>query len=125
MSTTATKPTILIVPGSFCNASHYTSVLTALHALSYPAQATSLPSATRVPPAPGASLAEDAAHIAALLTSLADDGQDIVLLAHSYGGIPATEAARGLAKAERAAQGKPGGIVKIVYLSAIVPPVGG
>jgi pimeloyl-ACP methyl ester carboxylesterase len=70
-------------------------------------------------------MADDAAFIAAALAKLADDGQDIVLVAHSYGGIPATEALNGLAKGQRMEEGKEGGVVRVAYLSALMPGVGG
>ncbi|OBT68770.1 hypothetical protein VE03_02076 [Pseudogymnoascus sp. 23342-1-I1] len=125
MSSITTKPTILIVPGSFSAASAYDTLINALHALSYPAVVSDLPSASRLPPAPAASMADDAAHFHGIAESLADEGRDIVIVTHSYGGIPGTEAAKGLAKTDREAEGKKGGVVRLVYLTSIVPPVGG
>jgi pimeloyl-ACP methyl ester carboxylesterase len=125
MPATTTKPTVLIVPGSFSAASHYDTLVNALHALSYPAVVSDLPSASRLPPAPAASMADDAAHFHGIAESLADEGRDIVILTHSYGGVPGTEAAKGLAKADREAEGKKGGVVRLVYLTSVVPPVGG
>lgn len=123
MPTTVDKPTILIVPGSFSSASFYDSLVTALLALSYPTIALSLPSTTRLPSA--ATMADDAAHIHSAVAKLADEGRNVVILTHSYGGIPGTEAVRGLVKTDREAEGKSGGVVRMVYLSSIVPPVGG
>lgn len=125
MSATTTNPTILIVPGSFSAASSYDSLVNALVALSYPTFVSDLPSASRLPPAPAASMADDAAHFHGLAESLADEGRDIVILTHSYGGVPGTEAAKGLAKSDREAEGKKGGVIRLVYLTSIVPPVGG
>ncbi|KFY85154.1 hypothetical protein V500_08651 [Pseudogymnoascus sp. VKM F-4518 (FW-2643)] len=125
MSDTTTKPTILIVPGSFSAASLYDTLVSALHALSFRAIVSDLPSASRLPPCPAASMADDAAHFHGIAESLADEGRDIVIVTHSYGGIPGTEAAKGLAKADREAEGKKGGVVRLVYLTSIVPPVGG
>lgn len=70
-------------------------------------------------------MADDAAHFHGLAETLADEGRDIVIVTHSYGGIPGTEAAKGLAKSDREAEGKKGGVIKLVYLTSIVPPVGG
>lgn len=125
MSGTTTKSTILIVPGSFSAASHYDTLIAALHALSYPAVVSDLPSASRLPPAPAASMADDAAHFHGIAESLADEGRDIVIVTHSYGGVPGTEAAKGLAKVDREAEGKKGGVIRLVYLTSIVPAVGG
>ncbi|CAJ2500127.1 Uu.00g029800.m01.CDS01 [Anthostomella pinea] len=66
----------------------------------------------------------DAALIAREVEVLADAGREIIIVAHSYGGVPMTESTRGLRVAERKKQGKPGGIVRIAYLTALVPAVG-
>ncbi|KAF7360613.1 Alpha/beta-hydrolase [Mycena venus] len=63
---------------------------------------------------------DDAAAVAALVSSLTDEDQDVVLVAHSYGGIVACEAAKGLAKTVRVKEGKAGGVVRIVFVTAVV-----
>ncbi|KAL3958139.1 hypothetical protein ACCO45_008717 [Purpureocillium lilacinum] len=50
--------------------------------------------------------------------------RDVVLVAHSYGGIPATESTKGLSKVERQRQGKSGGLVRLAYISCLILPVG-
>ncbi|KAJ6489968.1 hypothetical protein C8R45DRAFT_992263, partial [Mycena sanguinolenta] len=40
---------------------------------------------------------------------------------HSYGGLVACEASKGLAKSVRKREGKAGGIVRIVFVTAVVP----
>lgn len=42
----------------------------------------------------------------------------MVVVAHSYGGVVASSAVEGLSKAARAQAGKPGGVIKVVYLAA-------
>lgn len=58
-----------------------------------------------------------------LLTSLIDNGKDVIILAHSYGGLVAAGviANPGLDQRTREAQGSKGGVVGIVYLAAIIP----
>ncbi|KAI9162963.1 hypothetical protein HJFPF1_04558 [Paramyrothecium foliicola] len=46
------------------------------------------------------------------------EGQDVVLLMHSYGGTYGAAAAQGLSKKERSEQGKPGGIVGLIYAAS-------
>lgn len=48
----------------------------------------------------------------------------MVLVAHSYGGIPTTQSLETLSQKARSAQGKSGGVRKIVYLTAVVLQVG-
>jgi pimeloyl-ACP methyl ester carboxylesterase len=117
-NTRPVKPTVVIVPGSFSPSSLYSTIISQLSSHGYPALAVSLPSVGRHHGAAPATLAEDAAHIHSVTARLADDGKDIVLAMHSYGGIPGTESARGLAKADRQAKGEKGGITRLVYLTS-------
>ena len=83
-----------------------------------------LPSAMRNPPEEPASLEDDATFFRRLIERLSDRGEDVVLVAHSYGGVVGTECVKGVTKSERQAQGKKGGVVRIVYLTSHVPGVG-
>jgi len=121
------KPSILLIPGSFSLPEFYDTVVDPVAAKGYEIKALHLPSVgskpgptEKEPP----SMYEDAALIAAEVTKLADLGKDVILIAHSYGGVPATESVKGLGKEERQKEGKKGGIVRLAYLTAIVPPVG-
>lgn len=71
---------------------------------------------------------DDAAFITRHVRSLADSGNNIILITHSYvggGGVtPGTESVRGLTKKNREAQGLDGGIVGIAYMTSLVPNVG-
>ena len=46
-------------------------------------------------------------------------------MAHSYGGVPSTQCTKGVTKMERQRQGKKGGLIRIAYMTCLVPPVGG
>lgn len=70
-------------------------------------------------------MADDAAYVQSITSKLADEGKDILVLTHSYGGIPGTESVKGLSKADREKEGKKGGVVRLLYMTSIVPPVGG
>ena len=47
-----------------------------------------------------------------------------MLVAHSYGGLVAANAAEGFAKEQQAKEGRNGGIIMFVYLAAFVVPKG-
>ena len=47
-----------------------------------------------------------------------------MLIGHSYGGVPITQSTKGVTKAEREKQGKKGGIVRLAYMTALVPAIG-
>ena len=55
-----------------------------------------------------------------MIFPLLDAGKDVVLAMHSYGGMHGPVAAKGLSKTERAAAGEPGGILGLIFLSALV-----
>lgn len=84
----------------------------------------SLPSASRNAPQPPASLSDDASFFGHLMRKIVDQGRDIIVVGHSYGGMVASESAKGLSKAERLGRGQDGGIAKIIFLAAIVLPEG-
>lgn len=121
------KPSILLIPGSFGLPEFYDPVVNAVAAKGYEIRALHYPSVgLKTGPREGAppTMHEDAAFIAKETEKLADEGKDVILIAHSYGGVPATESAKGLGKEERQKQGKKGGIVNLAYMTALVPAVG-
>jgi pimeloyl-ACP methyl ester carboxylesterase len=77
------RPTIVLVHGSFADASGFNDVIRQLQTRGYP---------TVAPPNPLRSLTSDAAYIRSVLDGIAGP---IVLVAHSYGGAVITNAATG------------------------------
>jgi len=121
------KPSILLVTGSFALPEFYDPFIDAVAAKGYEIRGLHSPSVgLKVGPIESAppSMYDDAAMIAKETEKLADEGKDVIILAHSYGGVPATESTKGLGKEERQKQCKKGGIVKLAYMTALVPAVG-
>lgn len=116
----ASKPVILLIPGSFSIAPMYYPLQNLLVAQGHEVHVNNLPSASRNAPEPPASLSDDADFFSTIIGKIADQGKDIVVLGHSYGGLVASESAKGYGKAERAARGEKGGIIKFIFLAAIV-----
>lgn len=123
-ASTDPEPTVVIIPGSFSPAYFYDKIVGQLRDNGIEAAAYDLPSASRTPPQPAATLTDDAAFFHDVAQKIADQGKDVVFVTHSYGGVVGTEASKGLTKAERKAAGKEGGLVRIVYVTSVVPPVG-
>ena len=117
------KPTILIVPGGFTLPELYSDVTTHVASEGYSVQALHLPSVGYKTNVPG-TMQDDAAFIASEISKHANEGKDVVLIAHSYGGLPATESTKGLSKVDRRRQGNSGGLVRLAYISSIILPVG-
>lgn len=113
------KPHILIIPGAWYPASNLDTFIESLEAAGYSAVAFSLPSFNTA----GVSVQDDEDRVKVLLASLVDNGKDVIILAHSYGGLVAAGviASPGLDKRTREAQASKGGVVGIVYLAAIIP----
>lgn len=49
----------------------------------------------------------------------------MILMGHSYGGVPMSQSTKGLGKQERKAQGMDGGIIQLAFITCLVPPTGG
>ncbi len=105
-------PSLLIIPGSFAPAQMYYTLLDEIAKLdpTIKAYVNNLPSATRNPPESPASLQDDVVFFRGLIERLADRGEDVVVMAHSYGGIVGTDCLKGVTKAAREKQGKTGGV---------------
>jgi hypothetical protein len=117
------KPVIVLVPGAFCPAHMYDMIVSGAAEKGVQVDALDMPSVgPRDGPLP--TMYDDAAFIASHVTRLADSGKDVILLAHSYGGVPTTQSTKGLTKKERAANGKKGGIVRLAYMTAVIGDVG-
>ncbi|KAI1080528.1 alpha/beta-hydrolase [Whalleya microplaca] len=117
---------ILVIPGASALPEFYTPVVDAVTAHGLDIKALHTPSAGNPGPRDGEppTMYDDANFIATQIRSLADAGNDVILIAHSYGGTPATESVRGLSKKERESQGLKGGVVRIAYMTSLVPNVG-
>lgn len=121
-------PTVVIVPGAFHTDWHFKPLCTELHALGFETQALHLPTVA-TSPSPS-SYDQDVATIKSAITNLVDQGQDVVLLMHSYGGIPGTEAACGFgasssssSSSQQSGGGKPRGrVLKLVYIASFMLP---
>jgi pimeloyl-ACP methyl ester carboxylesterase len=114
------NPTIVLIPGAWHSPLHYAPLIELLERARYDVVTERLPSVGSPKPREQ-SVAKDAAFIEkVLLKPLVDSGKDVLLLMHSYGGCPGADAAKGYSKAERAAAGKKGGIVGLVFMCAFV-----
>ncbi|ETI22432.1 hypothetical protein G647_06507 [Cladophialophora carrionii CBS 160.54] len=120
------KPVFVIVPGSFSPAPFYADVVDALRSHGYEAIVETLPSSARSPRRgeKAATMQDDTDLFRDIVEKLADQGKDVVIVTHSYGGIPGTECSKGLSKEERKAAGKAGGISRFVYVTSVVPTPG-
>ncbi|KAM0560042.1 hypothetical protein ACHAPJ_004001 [Fusarium lateritium] len=116
------NPTIVFAPGAWHTPACFDPIRDALHSRGWSTEAVEYPSVGAEPPNKG--LADDANAVRAALERLADKGDQIVLVVHSYGGLVGANALKGLGYRQRAERGLPGGVVMFVYLAAFVTPLG-
>lgn len=116
-ATSTPRPHVLIIPGAWHPASTMASFADALEAAGFPA--TVVP--TRSVGTRDITVQDDEAQAKALLQPLLDQGKDVIVLGHSYGGFVITGLIAGLDKRGREAQGLKGGILGVVYLAAFIP----
>ncbi|CAI7677884.1 unnamed protein product [Penicillium pancosmium] len=112
------KPAILLIPGAWHQGEAWEPVTNILQGQGYYVEPVTLPSAGGPP---STSVADDAAYIRINhLESLVAQGREVIIVMHSYGGVPGTESVKGLARKDIAAQGKPGGVIALVYTAAFM-----
>ncbi|KAI8411144.1 hypothetical protein FOFC_07738 [Fusarium oxysporum] len=116
------KPTIVFAPGAWHSPDSFRPVRNALQARGWETDAVTYPSVGAEPPTKG--IPDDAAALRNVLDDLANQGKQIVLVVHSYGGLVGANAVPGLGYEQRQKEGKAGGIVTFLYLAAFVTPVG-
>ncbi|KAI0142743.1 alpha/beta-hydrolase [Xylariaceae sp. FL1272] len=118
------EPSFVFATGSFAPPEFYDNIVADITAKGYEIKVLQLPT---VGPALGGNLDktpptlyDDAKFIKGEVEKLADAGKEVILVAHSYGGMPATESTKGLSLEERQAQGKQGGLVRLAYKTCVV-----
>ena len=123
MSSPEKSTAFVLIPGAFCPASIYHKVTDSLSKLGFLVSECDLASVGKRDEGP-ASMADDVSNISHAISLLADQGKDVILVCNSYGGFPATEAAKSFGKDDRKSHGKPGGLTHIAYLASVLPPPG-
>ncbi|KAL7626162.1 hypothetical protein AAE478_002932 [Parahypoxylon ruwenzoriense] len=73
----------------------------------------------------GVSVDVDTATLLAHAEPFFEQGKEVVLVGHSYGGIPASLATRSNSVQERAAAGRPGGFRHMIFLCGLAIPAPG
>ncbi len=109
----STKPAIVIVPGAYYEQWHYRHLHAGLESAGYAVTTVSLPSVGGEHPQRDQQA--DIAAIASAIQQYLSVDKDVVLVMHSYGGIPGGSACKGLLPADTK-NGR--GVVGLIYISA-------
>ncbi|KAF7885425.1 uncharacterized protein EAF02_003934 [Botrytis sinoallii] len=116
------KPTVVFIPGFWHTPEGFTPLAKVLEKEGYPSVLVNLPSAGAHPGHPDFS--QDVAAIRKIIIELADEGKEVMVVMHSGGSVSGSEASRDLGKKERQAEGKNGGIVRVIYIGILLPSAG-
>ena len=112
-----------MVPGAWHGSIHMRPLIEHLSSRGYPSIALDLPTADASPPDKG--LYDDIAFLASHLEELvATQGKDVIVIVHSYSGLPGSSAARPFVKKDRAQKGEEGGVIGVLYISSWALPAG-
>lgn len=113
------KPVVVLVHGAWHQPLHYRRLIDALRAEGQTVLAPPLASAGYDDSIEGKSHTDDVRRIYETMLPYLDKGRTAVVVAHSYGGIPAAVATQGHTVAERKTRGLPGGIISMVHIATL------
>jgi hypothetical protein len=119
----APKPTVVVVQGSFQTPFVYEALEKGLKAQGYPLEHPTLPSCSNTdsPDFPLITLADDAAVVRRQVTRLVEENKTVVLVMHSYGGLVGNEAIpEGLSYSDRQSRGFRGGVIHLFMFAAFL-----
>lgn len=114
---TIASPAVLVVHGAYCTPSLLESFLQDVAAAGFVVRCPRLPTCGDVRP-PVAGLSEDIRVVQATATELKAAGHPIIVLAHSYGGLVATEAITSELYAAAPRSTRSAGVLRLIYVSA-------
>ena len=123
VSVSPTKPTIFFIHGAWHSPKHFQPIRELFESEGYPTECPCQPTFGAKPPT---SLDDDVKAIRSELNKLIEEqGKDVIVVMHSYGGVVGTEAVHeSLGKKARESKGVSGGILQLLYMCAFVLPLG-
>lgn len=116
------RPSLVFIPGAWHSASHFSPFISRFTKLGYHCISTSLPSTGASVPV--TSFEPDVEIIRKTILVELDRGQNVVLVTHSYAGVPGASALRGLSAKDRTAAGFPTSVVALAMICAFIVSAG-
>lgn len=113
-------PTLIFAPGAWYPPTVFDLIIAKLpeyrcRTVAFP----SIQSATRI-----SDLQPDIDAVRCIVDQEAEEDNDIIVILHSWAGLPVSSALEGLSKSERQTKGRKGGIVKLLFITAFIPILG-
>ena len=115
-----TKPTIVAVHGAWHGPECWRPLAKVLQSHGYNVRAVALPSVVDEGSQPPEDPRDDIAAVREAILAVLEEGSDVLVVPHSYGGIPTTSAVKGLDKESRQADGKQTSVVGLAPISAFI-----
>ena len=113
------KPGVAIFHGAWHCGAHFDKLRSALESHGYEVETPDAPSVGANPT--HSNFDADVATVRASVEKFIKAGKDVVVVAHSFGGVLASQALEGLAKTASSQQG---GVTNILYIAASLPRIG-
>ena len=111
------SPVLVLVPGAFGTPSGFDKLLPYLRDAGLSTHPGAYPSCNAADPTSATCQADIASLRNDTLLPLIHEGRHVVVVAHSYGGVVAGGAAKGLDKQTRETQKQAGGIIGLIYVA--------
>ncbi|KAJ5929383.1 hypothetical protein N7454_007231 [Penicillium verhagenii] len=116
----ASNPTLIFCPGAWYPTTAFEPLVA--HFPNHSTYTVAFPSIQQA--ASVQDLQPDIDALRTLVEQEANAGKDVVVISHSWSGLPVNSALDGLSKTERQAAGETGGVAKLIFISAFIPEVG-
>jgi hypothetical protein len=115
------KPTVVICPGAWPVIKAFGPIIELLEAGGYPTQCVDFSEYRTQPFADETSINPDCAYLRTkILIPLMNEGTEIILLMHSYGGVYGASSLEALSREGRSSDGRKGGIIALVFVAAFI-----
>lgn len=118
----AKLPAVVFTPGAWHGPAVFDEVRHHLKTQGYDSEAATLATVGSTDPSTG--VPQDTANVRAIVKKLVDKQKEVVVVAHSYGGVPTSGAVEGLGIKDLAADGKKGGVIMVLYMTSFAIPAG-
>lgn len=116
------KPTIVFTPGAWYPPTVFDGIAKRLNEHGYSCHTIAFPSIQQ--PTTVQDLQPDIAAVRTVVEQEVDAGREVIVVSHSWSGLPVSSALDGLERIELESAGKQGGVAKLVFIGAFIPQVG-
>ncbi|KAF2736855.1 alpha/beta-hydrolase [Polyplosphaeria fusca] len=116
------KPHVVLTPGAWHTPQCFELIIPKLEKAGYTVHTAQLPAVGS--DNPPQDLSQDVAKVQELVTRAIGDGNDVVVVPHSWSGVVVSSALEGFGKKQREAKGQKGGVIKLAYMCAFLVPEG-